>query len=183
MKIAFHPHLGTLVESNQDIEKLLSLANDVSLCLDTAHLKSAGSDPIEAIEKFAANTSIIHLKDYSRGSKQFTELGKGDDMIREMGATLKQGLRPNDYIARWRTGDEFIVVLPDTPLKEEASVGKRLTEMLKEKSSGWELPITISIGVVSYPKNGNTVNELIDAAEKALRIAKEQGKDRVAIIG
>lgn len=106
----------------------------------------------------------------------------GDDMIRNMGATLKQGLRPNDYIARWRAGDEFIVILPDTPQEDAKYVGDRLRDQLKKVSGEWEIPITISIGIVSYPKDGKTVNELIDSAERALRVAKEQGKDRVAII-
>jgi diguanylate cyclase (GGDEF)-like protein len=106
----------------------------------------------------------------------------GDEMIKDLGMALKQGVRPNDYIARWRSGDEFIVVLPDTSIEEAKHIGNRLREKIKEASLEWKFPITISIGVASYPKNGETLNELIDCAEQALRLAKAQGKDCIAIV-
>jgi diguanylate cyclase (GGDEF)-like protein len=103
-------------------------------------------------------------------------------MIKELGLVLKQGVRPNDFIARWRSGDEFIVVLPDTSLEYAKHVGNRLRDKVKEVSQGWQFPISISIGIVSYPKNGKTIDDLIDCAEKALRLAKSQGKDCAATI-
>jgi diguanylate cyclase (GGDEF)-like protein len=99
-----------------------------------------------------------------------------------LGEVLKQEMRPNDFVARWRSGDEFVIVLPETSLEIAQNVGNRLRENVKKASQGWQFPITISMGVSCYPTNGNSINELIDCAEMALRLAKEQGKDRVAII-
>jgi diguanylate cyclase (GGDEF)-like protein len=107
---------------------------------------------------------------------------RGDQMIRNLGEVLKLEMRPNDFVARWRSGDEFIIVLPETSLEIAQNVGNRLRVNVKKASQGWQFPITISLGVSCYPINGNSINELIDCAEMALRLAKEQGKDRVAII-
>jgi diguanylate cyclase (GGDEF)-like protein len=136
----------------------------------------------EEFSKSNAEFSLFLIDGDNLGQYNKISYKRGDDMIKELGTALKQGVRPDDFIARWRSGDEFIVVLPDTSLEDAKHIGNRLREMLKEVSQKWQFPITISIGVVSYPRNGITINELIDCAEKALRLAKAQGKDCVAII-
>jgi len=106
----------------------------------------------------------------------------GDEMIRNLGTSLKHMMRPQDYLARWRAGDEFVVGLPFTNTQQAKMIGERLKDDIKEISQGWQFPITISIGVTSYPENGTTMAELVDWAEKALRMAKAGGKDQVAAI-
>jgi diguanylate cyclase (GGDEF)-like protein len=105
----------------------------------------------------------------------------GDEMIRQMSALLKDNLRPNDFVARWRSGDEFLAVLPDTPLEGAAKIGERFRLTVKETSKSWRFPVTISIGIASYPANGENINSLIDKAEYANKRAKEQGKDQVVL--
>jgi GGDEF domain-containing protein len=56
----------------------------------------------------------------------------GDGMIRDMSAVFKNNLRPNDFVARWRTGDEFIVILPDTPVEGAKIIGERFRLAVKE---------------------------------------------------
>jgi len=104
----------------------------------------------------------------------------GDEMIREMSAIFKDNLRPNDFVARWRSGDEFIVVLPDTPSEGAKIIGERFRLAVKEASQTWRFPVTISIGVASYPTHGEDINALVDNAESANKRAKDQGKDQVA---
>ena len=107
----------------------------------------------------------------------------GDEMIREMSAVFKSNLRPNDFVARWRSGDEFIVVLPDTPGEDARIIGERFRRAVKEASQTWRFPVTISIGVASYPTHGDNVNALVDEAESANKRAKDQGKDQVVLAG
>lgn len=90
----FHHHLGTDVETPDEIQRLLDLT-DVSLCLDTAHLWLAGGDPLEALSEWGPRIRQMHLKDASRtahaaaraaggdlwrtvGDGGFTALGRGD---------------------------------------------------------------------------------------------------------
>jgi diguanylate cyclase (GGDEF)-like protein len=190
------PELKGLNTSTFDmIEKLARVGDLLDQSLQLAYTDSLSGLPNmnaallhleqlkESLKESEAVFSLFLIDGDNLGEYNKISYKHGDDMIRQMGATLKQGVRPDDYIARWRAGDEFIIILPDTPLEEAQFVGNRLKELLKQASGKWELPITISIGAVSYPENGNTVNELIGNAEKALRKAKEQGKDCVAIIG
>ncbi|NUR89815.1 MAG: TIM barrel protein, partial [Nonomuraea sp.] len=57
-----HHHLGTYVETPDDVERLLELT-DVDLCLDTGHLLLAGGDPVAALRAWAARVGHVHVKD------------------------------------------------------------------------------------------------------------------------
>jgi len=105
----------------------------------------------------------------------------GDEMIRDMCAVYKENVRPSDFVARWRAGDEFIVILPDTSIEGAKIIGERFRLAVKEASQTWRFPITISIGIATYPIHGDNINSLIDKAETANKHAKDQGKDRVVL--
>ncbi len=78
MRICFHPHKNTIVETRDDIERLLSHVPRVSLCLDIAHLNACGSDPAECIRTFRRKITYLHLKDWDMVRDEFVELGKGE---------------------------------------------------------------------------------------------------------
>lgn len=105
----------------------------------------------------------------------------GDDMIRKISAVLSEKLRPGDFLARWRSGDEFMVILPDTTGEGGRIVGERFRLSIKEASLSWMCPITITTGVATYPEHGSDVDSIVDAAEKALKKGKDQGKNQVVL--
>jgi diguanylate cyclase (GGDEF)-like protein len=105
----------------------------------------------------------------------------GDKMIQDMAAVLSENLRPGDFVARWRTGDEFMVILPNTSGQGARVVGERFCTAIREASKNWLFPTSISIGIATYPKHGEHVNALVDAAEAANKQAKDEGKDRVIL--
>ncbi|WP_214326158.1 TIM barrel protein [Nonomuraea sediminis] len=89
----FHHHLGTYVETPQDVERLLELT-DVQLCLDTGHLLLAGGDPVTAIRDWAGRVGHVHIKDGDRAILA-QALADGVDLRELMGrggfAPLGQG--------------------------------------------------------------------------------------------
>ena len=115
--------------------------------------------------------------------KQYNNKGyaAGDEVIRKITTTLTAALRPDDFLGRWRMGDEFIVILPSTTVEQAAMVAERLRAAIELASQGWLFPTSISIGVAYFPKHGHTANHLVAAAEKALSLAKMSGKNRVIV--
>lgn len=105
----------------------------------------------------------------------------GDDVIRKIGATMSSTLRPNDFLGRWRMGDEFIVILPSTNVEQAIHVAERLRVSVEQASSNWLYPTSVSIGISYYPKHGSSASELLDAAETALKESKKDGKNRVSV--
>ena len=105
----------------------------------------------------------------------------GDEMIQNMGKVLSDNLRPCDFIARWRTGDEMMVILPNTACEGARIVGERFCAAIREASKQWLFPTSISIGVATYPQHGTDMSKLVDVAEAANKKAKDVGKDRVIL--
>lgn len=105
----------------------------------------------------------------------------GDTLISQIGSVLMGVTRPSDFVGRWRFGDEFILLLPETKIKEAITVADGVRFAIEAASKDWMFPITVSIGAVEYPLNGSTVDELVQNAERALKAAKKAGKNRTMV--
>jgi len=100
----------------------------------------------------------------------------GDESLIALAKFGEDSIRKNDYIGRYG-GDEFIIILPNL----DAYEAKMIAERFRMKISQQTKPkFTISIGVASFPDDGNTFKELIAAADKGLYLSKERGKNRVS---
>lgn len=105
----------------------------------------------------------------------------GDKLIGQLGAVLMTVIRPGEFVGRWRFGDEFIVILPQTPVTDAIGFADKIRSVIEETSKAWTLPITVSVGVVEYPVHGNTIDELVTRAEQALKTAKSTGKNKTVL--
>ena len=105
----------------------------------------------------------------------------GDEMLRQLAQLLSGHLRPGDFIARWRVGDEFLVLLPGATKEDAFVVAERLRSEVEKTSKVWKFPITISIGIATYPTHGSTIKELLLAVGKAAKHSKEHGKNQITI--
>ncbi len=117
-----------------------------------------------------------NLREYNKISYEV-----GDEAILRIGSTLKSQLRSGDFLARWRTGDEFLIILPNTSEEEAIQMGKRMCTAIAQASRGWRIATSISAGVAVYPKHGPTLHALLEAAEHGLEAAKAHGKNRVEV--
>lgn len=107
----------------------------------------------------------------------------GNEMIRKLGAILSGATLPGELVARWLSGDEFMVVLPGYSKEEALEKAKALCASVREESACWTYPITVSIGVATYPDDADSVDALVAAAEEANALAKCEGKNRVCMPG
>jgi diguanylate cyclase (GGDEF)-like protein len=103
---------------------------------------------------------------------------KGDEAIKHVALVIKNALRDIDIACRYG-GEEFAVILPETPRTSAAEVAERLRQTIRNATAPGVGTITVSIGVSTYPGNSENAAELIKCAEQSLDIAKFEGRDRV----
>jgi diguanylate cyclase (GGDEF)-like protein len=105
----------------------------------------------------------------------------GDSTLKEIATLIKNQSRKMDYVCRYG-GEEFAIILPYTDKKEAYMIAERLRENIaKHPFSNQEiLPnkiLTASLGLASFPNDGNSPSELIAHSDKALYEAKGKGKN------
>ncbi len=105
----------------------------------------------------------------------------GDRYIRGVAEAIRRSIRRLDVPARY-AGDEFIVLLPETTIDGALVVAEKIrlgAAALTLETDGRLARSSVSIGVVAYPADGNTADELIKSADRAMYSSKRMGKDRV----
>ncbi len=101
----------------------------------------------------------------------------GDEVLKQLGASLKNCARKIDITCRYG-GDEFAIILPDTGKDEAIATAERIRQTVeKEEISGTHF--TLSMGVATFPVDGDRKEEMIKKADVALYKAKSEGKNRV----
>jgi diguanylate cyclase (GGDEF)-like protein len=108
----------------------------------------------------------------------------GDMVIKKISAVLLSQSRKGDIVCRYG-GEEFLLVLPEASLKDVLSRAEQLRKDIEALSFLWKSkeigPLTVSIGVASYPDHANTPEELVTVSDEALYKAKKSGRNRVSI--
>jgi diguanylate cyclase (GGDEF)-like protein len=104
----------------------------------------------------------------------------GDLALQRVARLLERGKRQIDGAARVG-GEEFALVLPDTEEQGAFLIAERLRCQLRDEFVRDTVPVTISFGVASYPKHGETAASLLRAADVALYAAKESGRNRTVL--
>jgi two-component system cell cycle response regulator len=106
----------------------------------------------------------------------------GDEVLQELAKILKSVSRETDTIVRYG-GEEFIIILPNTPEPETIFLADRIRNAVQEHNflvnDTQKVKITLSGGIASYPKNAVDAKSLLNAADTALYAAKAAGKNIV----
>ncbi|HTX63109.1 MAG TPA: diguanylate cyclase [Acidimicrobiales bacterium] len=106
----------------------------------------------------------------------------GDRVLVKLAERLRSEVRAGDVLARYG-GEEFALLLPGLESDEAFVAARRLTQAVGSLpfpiDRSTEVPITVSAGVVSYPRDVGSTEELAAAADRALYAAKRAGRDRI----
>ncbi len=106
----------------------------------------------------------------------------GDEVLRQLSSLLLTHVRSVDYAARYG-GEELLIVLPELDQQEAMEMAERLRKLVEitriRVASGERVGVTVSVGVASFPLDGQDPAGLLSKADAAMYLAKQNGRNRV----
>ena len=107
----------------------------------------------------------------------------GDEALKELAARLHADIRHEDVLCRYG-GEEFVILMPRMPLTVAAERAERWRQSIGEirvRFGSFELAFTTSAGVAAYPDHARMPDDLMQCADLALYLAKDEGRNRVVV--
>jgi diguanylate cyclase (GGDEF)-like protein len=161
-----------------------SLRDGLTNCFNRGHGLETLDGELRRARRSREPLSIL-MFDIDRFKTINDELGhlRGDDLLRAVGAQLTRLLRSTDIRCRYG-GDEFLIILPATPLigaQQVAESLRRQMATLAMVADGRTIPVTVSVGVAVAGSAELGVTALIERADEALYQAKREGRDRCSV--
>lgn len=131
--------------------------------------------------KHSLGVIMIDIDHFKKVNDQYGH-ATGDAVLQGLAGLLRQSVRDTEIVARYG-GEEFALLMPLTNTDEAYAAAERIRKAVFAHAftnlQGKVVPITVSMGVASFPSDCRTVAELIDVADKALYAAKNGGRNQV----
>jgi diguanylate cyclase (GGDEF)-like protein len=163
----------------------MSFTDDLTRLFNGRYLQLALNREVKRARRYGAPVSIIFLD--LDGFKKVNDTHghlAGSRALVEVGEVLRNTVREIDVVSRYG-GDEFTVVLPQTGPEGALVIAERIRRSLEERTFltdlGKEVRLTASVGVACFPAHGQTREELLQKADKAMYEVKEREKNGVAM--
>ncbi|MGB9811424.1 MAG: GGDEF domain-containing protein [Dictyoglomus turgidum] len=119
---------------------------------------------------------IIDIDDFKKINDTYGHL-IGDMVLEKISKIIRENIRKSDIASRWG-GEEFLILLPETNLQNATLVAEAFRRKIEEANFGIDEKITVSVGVANI-ENNESIDSLIQRADKNLYKAKESGKNKV----
>jgi len=107
----------------------------------------------------------------------------GDVVLKALAETVMRQSRHGDFVCRYG-GEEFVLVMPNIGIETARQRAEELHQIVNSLNipyGNFNLTTTISMGVAAYPEHGKSKEELLRAADRAMYIAKNTGRNRVVV--
>ena len=162
------------LRSEADLDHLTGLAN-------RRRFRGALTHEVERWRRYGVPCALLLLDiDHMKAINDRLGHPSGDLVIRHVANTLTEVSRDNDTPARLG-GEEFALLLANISAERAAAAAERLRTVLAERRVVEVGGITVSIGVAACPAHANSERTLYAASDRALYVAKNEGRNRIAV--
>jgi len=176
--------IGIALENCRMYEALRHLATIDGLTGLSNHrvFQESLTGEIQRHERHPDNFSLLFIDiDYFKSFNDRYGHPIGDFVLKEISSILQSMVRKADVAARYG-GEEFAIILINTDHSGAIKLGERIRQKVASSTftkNDLNLHVTLSIGVATYPNNASTKQDLIESADRALYLAKANGRNRV----
>lgn len=163
----------------------LTISDEHTGLFNARHLRAVLEKEVARSGRFHHPLALIFLD--LDGFKQVNDTHGhlvGSALLSEVGSLLADCIRQVDSAYRYG-GDEFAVLLIETPLESAVTVAERIRDQLRDRlfmrEQGLNLKLTASLGVACFPEHGQTAVELLQSSDQAMYRVKAQGRNDVLV--
>lgn len=175
----------TTETSRRKIEEL-TFIDDLTQVYNYRYLDRRLAEELRIAKRFHVSLSVVYI-DMDNFKRVNDEYGHqvGNQVLSQVGEFLSMAARTTDLIGRMG-GDEFLLILPNTDRDEAQIVSERIRQRMEQHQfqigNGRVINyLRLSMGVASYPMDGEDKDTLIACADQAMYRAKQTGGNRVCI--
>ncbi|WP_047983604.1 diguanylate cyclase [Ornithinibacillus californiensis] len=172
--------LAAMVEKHQ--LKLSATIDKLTGALTRKYLDDALHETVEFSREAGESFSLI-MFDLDRFKQVNDRYGHqiGDSVLQKVSSTVMNCLEDSHVLGRYG-GEEFVIILPSIGTEEAVQFAEMIRNTVtSQRLLGDNFEITISMGIATYPQHGQHVKELIEKADQALYMAKENGRNNCQI--
>ena len=166
--------------------KLLSESDELTGALNMRAFNMVAERVFRQSKRYSHSFSVLMIDSDSLKSVN-DEHGHeaGNRLLQLITQSIQGQLRDSDYVARYG-GDEFVVLLPETPCIGASGVAARIRQQIETAALSTRTePVrtTISIGIACYPDHGSNLDIILEKADLAMYASKAEGKNRATVYG
>lgn len=162
----------------------LTITDDLTKLYNYRYLMQYLEAEVKRCLRYKKKVSLlfIDIDGFKRINDTFGHL-VGSQALAEMGQVFRRILRETDVVGRYG-GDEFVIVLPETPLNGAMVIAERIRKKVEDYefiAQNLSIRLTVSLGVANCPKHTLTAEGLIKKADAAMYRAKELSKNSIKV--
>jgi len=186
---ALADYAAIAIENARAVQRIqeLSITDDCTGLYNARHLATVLAEEVPRSQRFGYEFSVLFLDldHFKRINDEYGHLN-GSRLLAQFGRLLREHLRLVDAAFRYG-GDEFVVLLPQTGKDAAVLVARRLMATFNRAAwlaaEGVRLGLTASIGIASYPQDGNTSQAIVQLADEMMYRVKQSGRNNIAVAG
>ena len=178
-------YLAKYILKSRDLEYTYALATTDGLTelYNHRYFQEQMLQNIETGKRYNKEFSLIMIDiDFFKKFNDTYGHQSGDAVLRQVAQILKKNVRSTDVVCRYG-GEEMSIILTNTNNEDALITAQKICKAVSEHPlklvNGNDVQVTISLGVSTYPQNGETTQEMIKFADDCLYKAKENGRNQV----
>jgi diguanylate cyclase (GGDEF)-like protein len=164
--------------------KLISETDELTGVFNVRAFNALAAQEFRLAARYGRDLSLMMIDsdDLKRVNDTFGHEA-GDRLIRAVVSGIRASIKASDVVARYG-GDEFVCLFPGATASAASGIGERIRAHIAEtplRVDDRNVPVSVSIGVASYPRHGEALEAVARNADKALYLSKSGGRNRVTV--
>ena len=162
-----------------EAEKNLAETDPLTTAFNGRAFRERAVTEIHRLERYRRPFTVAYLDvDDFKKVNDIHGHAVGDELLKKVVSAIRPCVRELDVVARLG-GDEFAILFVDTPLPGAAEAMDKIHACLLEVMQEMSIPVTFSVGMVTYEESPSDVRQMLRLADEAMYTVKRQGKNRV----